>query len=64
MGITLQYAEVDVPRTNHVTILVRQNARKLMQMAEVVYGPRREQLGQGDHSQHRMSPASSHVALL
>ena len=42
VAIALQHAQIDLPRTDRLAILMRHYARELMQVREVVDRPRRQ----------------------
>ena len=61
---TLEDAEIDAPRADRIAILVREDARDLMQMGQIVNGPRGEQLRKRNCAEGRMAPAAIKVSRL
>ena len=58
----LEHAEVSTPRADALAILVRHHAGDLVQVREIVNGPGRQQLRQGDGAQRRMPPAPAEIS--
>jgi len=54
VAAALQDAEVLLPWTHGVRVLVRHHARDLVQVGQIVCSPRREQLGQRHGAERRM----------
>jgi hypothetical protein len=64
MSCTLQDSKVRMPRTHRRVVLMRHNARDLVQVRQIVNRPRREQLGQRDSAERRVPPTPLKILFL
>ena len=61
VALALEDAKIDAPGADGFTVLVSHNAGELVKVSEVVGGPGREQLREGDRSKNRVAAAAVEV---